>query len=162
MKLKFVAYINIENGRIARLSFPQAKIDDEGLIETEDSVLKVVHVYEHTLPPNCNQMSYFMEYYWYDLEEEDFKFTGLPPNNHASWNFQSQEWEWNQEDLINEVRKVRNRILSATDWTQALDAPLSESQLQSWRTYRQQLRDVTSDLSSISSVSEVNWPEKPL
>lgn len=161
MKLEYIAYINTETGRIVRLSFPQANIDQEGLIETENSVLKVVHVHEHTLPAGCKEMSYFMSYHWYDMEEEEFKFTGLPPNPHAKWNFETQEWEWNQEDLINEIRMVRNRLLSSSDWTQAIDVPLSEAELQSWRTYRQQLRDLTTDLSGVSSISEVNWPLPP-
>lgn len=42
-----------------------------------------------------------------------------------------------------QIRQRRNNRLSATDWTQLPDAPLTQEQKAIYFTYRQQLRDVT-------------------
>lgn len=39
------------------------------------------------------------------------------------------------------MRAQRNRLLNASDWTQTLDAPLTDEQRAAWATYRQALRD---------------------
>jgi hypothetical protein len=41
----------------------------------------------------------------------------------------------------NEVRTERNNLLLASDWTQVADAPVDKT---AWATYRQDLRDITS------------------
>lgn len=55
-----------------------------------------------------------------------------------------------------EVRQQRNDLLTACDWTQLPDAPTS---LASWATYRQQLRDVTTQS---GFPWEVVWPVAPV
>jgi hypothetical protein len=53
---------------------------------------------------------------------------------------------------------TRNRELLKSDWTQLPDVPLTESQVNSWREYRQELRDITEQ----SGYPEnINWPVKP-
>jgi hypothetical protein len=42
------------------------------------------------------------------------------------------------------VRLVRDQLLNHTDWTQAADAPLTDTVKQNFATYRQALRDITS------------------
>jgi len=49
-----------------------------------------------------------------------------------------------------ELRLRRDSLLAQTDWTQANDSPLSESDQLKYRTYRQALRDLT---------THENWPE---
>jgi len=44
----------------------------------------------------------------------------------------------------NQMRECRNGLLDASDWTQTLDAPLTDQQRQAWAAYRQQLRDFPS------------------
>ena len=53
------------------------------------------------------------------------------------------------------VRAERNRRLAACDWTQVADAPANK---EAWATYRQALRDVTSQSGFPHSVS---WPSEP-
>ena len=60
----------------------------------------------------------------------------------------------NMEDL----RAMRNQMLTDTDWTQSADSPLTDSQKTSWATYRQSLRDITD---SATSLDDVTWPTKP-
>ena len=56
-----------------------------------------------------------------------------------------------------EVRSERNRLLTECDWTQMNDTPISGSKLTEWQTYRQSLRDITSQ----SNPFEISWPTKP-
>lgn len=46
----------------------------------------------------------------------------------------------------------------ASDWTQLADAPLSEENVEAWRDYRQQLRDIPV---STSAPENVVWPTAP-
>ena len=53
-------------------------------------------------------------------------------------------------------------MLSACDWTQQIDVPLTEAKIQEWVTYRQQLRDITDNLpDDLLSVNDVVWPVSP-
>ena len=56
-----------------------------------------------------------------------------------------------------EVRSTRNTLLSESDWTQFQDSPITGSLLTDWQTYRQSLRDVTTQ----SDPYNIVWPTKP-
>lgn len=67
---------------------------------------------------------------------------------------------WNIEDLEREVveeliRNKRNKLLTNSDWTQIQDATVDK---QAWATYRQQLRDITSQEEFPFNVT---WPTAP-
>lgn len=55
------------------------------------------------------------------------------------------------------VRSVRNERLASCDWTQLPDAPVTAEKRQEWVTYRQQLRDITSQ----SDPFNIVWPTEP-
>jgi hypothetical protein len=55
------------------------------------------------------------------------------------------------------VRPERDKLLLESDWTQGTDSPLSDSKKAEWRTYRQALRDMTTQ----SDPENVIWPNKP-
>lgn len=57
-----------------------------------------------------------------------------------------------------QVRAKRDLLISETDWTQLLDAPISDESREQVRVYRQALRDVPQQE---SFPDEVIWPEKP-
>lgn len=57
--------------------------------------------------------------------------------------------------LAEGIRAERDRLLSACDWTQLLDAPVDAS---AWKEYRKQLRDVTKQKGFPKSVQ---WPIPP-
>jgi hypothetical protein len=75
---------------------------------------------------------------------------------------------WNQTDATQEeidvkienqweqIRVARNEILTQCDWTILPDSPVSSS-IEDWKTYRQQLRDITNQ----SNPFEVMWPTQP-
>ena len=59
---------------------------------------------------------------------------------------------------LGELTQTRNNILLSCDWTQGLDAPLSDAQKQSWVVYRQQLRDLPANTVDPRTPT---WPTPP-
>lgn len=62
------------------------------------------------------------------------------------------------EALSKEVRKERDELLKGSDWTQFNDSPLVEEEKTAWATYRQLLRDISSQS---DFPIEITWPTKP-
>lgn len=69
---------------------------------------------------------------------------GLPPEN----------WETDR------IRMRRTALLSACDWTQMPDAPLSSDVKEAWRLYRQALRDLPTSQPD-ATLETVEWPSPP-
>ena len=65
---------------------------------------------------------------------------------------------YNATELLNialmGLRFKRDRLLEQTDYLALSDVTMSDA----WKTYRQQLRDITS---SYKSLEDVVWPDKP-
>lgn len=55
------------------------------------------------------------------------------------------------------IRSERDQRLSECDWTQLSDAPLTNVETADWGSYRQALRDITTQ----SNPFNIQWPEKP-
>lgn len=62
-----------------------------------------------------------------------------------------------QED----IRFERTSILMNCDWTIVADAPLSTDMVAKWKTYRQELRDITKQASFNNDQPSVTWPNQP-
>jgi hypothetical protein len=60
------------------------------------------------------------------------------------------------ELAYDEIRTKRDRLLAASDWTQAADAPVDSA---AWAKYRQALRDLPAKIKC--PTAEVAWPESP-
>jgi ABC-type Fe3+-hydroxamate transport system substrate-binding protein len=54
-----------------------------------------------------------------------------------------------------DIRAQRNLLLATCDWTQVADAPADQA---AWASYRQELRDITSQPGFPANVV---WPEPP-
>jgi hypothetical protein len=75
--------------------------------------------------------------------------------------------------LNNETVKVRNRMLladmiternkqlTASDWTQMPDSPITDEQKQLWQTYRQALRDFPNTYTGSPNEWQASFPTKP-
>ena len=61
----------------------------------------------------------------------------------------AEEIQADEEYHATKNRYDRDELLSDCDWTQMPDSPLSDSDKAAWATYRQALRDITSN---------ANWP----
>ena len=59
-------------------------------------------------------------------------------------------------EKLAELRHQRNELLEECDWRASSDLTMSNA----WKTYRQQLRDITDNYQSIDAVGFA-WPTKP-
>ena len=73
--------------------------------------------------------------------------------NYTIRNKTEEELELHYEHGWQDVRTKRNRILEETDYMGNSDYPITDE----WRTYRQALRDITTQ----SSPFTITWPTKP-
>jgi len=60
------------------------------------------------------------------------------------------------EESLNQLRIIRNQLLSETDWMANSDVTMSDA----WKTYRQALRDITKTYQSMSD-KDFAFPTKP-
>ena len=58
---------------------------------------------------------------------------------------------------LEELRIKRNNKLSESDWMANSDVTMSSN----WKTYRQELRDMTEGLDTIDKINNVTWPTEP-
>jgi len=56
------------------------------------------------------------------------------------------------------MRSMRDNLLSASDWTQVPDSPLTYEKKTEWATYRQALRDLPANTTDPRNPT---WPTKP-
>ena len=68
------------------------------------------------------------------------------------------------EIAIQTLRNQRNDKLKNSDWTQSNDSPLTDLKKTEWQTYRQALRDITTQTPSIDidgQLTGITWPTPP-
>ena len=58
---------------------------------------------------------------------------------------------------MNRLREQRNALLAETDWMANSDVTMSDA----WKTYRQALRDITSQTPTDDALSNITFPKKP-
>lgn len=138
----------IVNSQIQTLKLASGENLPEGVQENGATIVYIDFPIE-------DNVQFIKTHYW----DGEWKERSEPPNRHAYWT--GSDWEWSFDDLLEDVRKVRNRLLSSSDWTQLQDSPLSEDQKEEWQLYRMVLRDLDFVATDISSVSDVVWPDKP-
>lgn len=69
----------------------------------------------------------------------------------------SEEIEERKTEKWIEIRLFRDSLLKESDWTQLQDSPITGSKLTEWQTYRQSLRDITTNDNPFT----LTWPNKP-
>ena len=76
----------------------------------------------------------------------------------AARDAEEKAWQDGELDrLLESLREKRNRLLADTDYLALSDNTLSSNM----KTYRQNLRDLTSGLDTVDKVNNVTWPTKP-
>ena len=93
-------------------------------------------------------------------------FTPENPNG-VLVDYTSLEIEQHNLDIANEIspfeksiknlREKRNNLLRETDWMANSDVTMSDD----WKTYRQELRDLTNGLDTVEKVEAKEFPTKP-
>ena len=61
-------------------------------------------------------------------------------------------------ECLAELRRKRDSLLRASDWTQASDVPLTAEQVLAWRSYRSALRDLPA---TTADPRNPQWPLPP-
>ncbi len=85
---------------------------------------------------------------------------GTMPTPYYKW--ESEAWVINTEALYWQIRMDRSIKLVNSDWTQAVDSPLSDEKKAEWRTYRQSLRDIMTNLpADLDDPENISWPTEP-
>jgi hypothetical protein len=66
------------------------------------------------------------------------------------------------EELIHALKSIRGWMLTESDWTQAVDSPLTDDVKQAWRKWRQELRDITKlvNIDNVEDWFEITDPPK--
>jgi len=75
---------------------------------------------------------------------------------------QQEETAWNNgafDRAMADLRSKRDRLLASCDWVMMSDSPIADKS--NWETYRQSLRDITNNLTTVDDVNNVTWPTKP-
>ena len=72
----------------------------------------------------------------------------------------------NNLEPMTALREYRDMLLAETDWVVTKAAETGVAETNAWRTYRQALRDMTTQTPKLDSnnnldLSSVNWPTKP-
>lgn len=99
----------------------------------------------------------------YDATTE--KLVAVAPYVEGDWVYTVEVQNKTQDelDLENEakatgIRVRRDQLLKDCDWTQVSDSPLTTADKNTWKTYRQALRDVTDQAGFPGTVE---WPALP-
>ena len=77
---------------------------------------------------------------------------------------QAEETAWNNgafDRAIAGLRQRRNSLLASCDWTVLTDSQLTTTEKTAWKAYRQALRDITENLTTVAQVNAVVFPDKP-
>ena len=96
------------------------------------------------------------------------KVIGVNDNGTAALSDNSADWpegltwdaietklkELNDAEPLKFLREERNRLIAETDWWASSDLTMTDAQ----KSYRQELRDITKEYSSLD---DVKWPDKP-
>ena len=155
--MKYIAHINNTSGKIITISFPTSNNPAEGVTDE----IRVLYITESNLPTGCDDLLFFIQQHWYDVNTGAFINIGMPPNDYATWDLTSYSWTWDSSEILREIRQKRNGMLYGTDWSQVPDNTLTEAQREEARTYRTALRDVTNGLTVPDNIDNMTWPTKP-
>jgi hypothetical protein len=123
-----------------RTSFPS---------EFTESLMNEYNIFEVRATPKPN------DYTKNVIEETPILIEGVYYQNWVQNSASQSEIDNRIENKWEEIREIRNELLKDCDWTQLGDIP-SETKT-AWQSYRQELRDITSQ----SNPFNIEWPVKP-
>ena len=147
---KILAYVDRETGEVRSTSVMSIAVDgpSDGDVIDDMVVRDITNEGE-------DWVKFGQHNYW------DNGWSKRPTKPSPFYRWEEGQWSFDSISFEGAVRSQRDQAIALTDWTQLPDAGLSDNMLNAWRGYRQELRDVMDDLSGISSLDDVNWPEPP-
>ena len=140
------------SGEIFHFYHPASALDPEGACKVGETDATRIHVTERISDIGLwSRTRYWKDGAWKTREDKD------PSYN--TWT--DEAWVFNSTKFLTEVRRLRDSKLARSDWTQIADNQLSDSKKAEWVTYRQSLRDVPANNSSVTDMDSVSWPTEP-
>lgn len=148
-------------GKIFSIQYPTGTMPTAGV--SEDGLYRIIILNDANLPnQQCLDFDHFIMNYFYNESTGEFTETGMPVNEHASWDFANSEWTWDASKVTEEIKAKRSELLAVTDWTVLPDAPFTEDEVTEIKAYRQTLRDFPSTVTgNPATANDVTWPTKP-
>ena len=76
----------------------------------------------------------------------------------------AEETAWNNgafDRAMADLRSKRDNLLKASDWEVIMAKEKGTTLSAGFKTYRQDLRDITEGLTTVEDVNAVTWPTKP-
>lgn len=96
---------------------------------------------------------YYKDNEWHDREPS-------PSPSHL-YRWENEEWVYDDSKLRKQIKDSRNLLLAFSDWSQMPDNGLTEEQKETWRVYRQELRDIPATTAEVTDYDAVVWPDTP-
>tara|TARA_B100000945_G_C20298864_1_gene556990 strand:- start:27 stop:479 length:453 start_codon:yes stop_codon:yes gene_type:complete len=147
-KVYAVAIINAQ-GNIDSMYHPGSFPPNEGAW-AQDKGKNVVHITEEVNIPN-----FIASRYW----KEGWKIREAKTD--PWWVWKDEKWTLDSAVLMEKIRYERDLRLFDSDIFVLPDFPHAADKLAEWKTYRQALRDVPANNSSVTDLNQVKWPTKP-
>lgn len=134
-----------------RRDFPYVSIVGASLVDVDQNFLKSNGIYDVKIknPPSYDRKTEKLSPIILE-KEDDVYYT-----KYEVISLNQKELEEVRENEIREVIQKRNQLLQNSDWTQLEDSPADK---ESWRVYRQALRDISLQN---GYPFEVIWPSAP-
>lgn len=144
-------YARIEDGSVAEYPLTPAQIKEQRAEAEDISIDNVpegfVFVYEDTSPE--------IDYTRQKLVRNAPQFASAENKWVVTFDVVDVSAQRIDSAKAAQIRKDRNALLASSDWTQVADAPVDKTL---WATYRQALRDISSQSGFPLNVI---WPEQP-
>ena len=155
MTVRIAMIINPETGEIKGWTSPGNEADlPEGILIGADQIRWTDQF--GGSPTNLEKTHRF------DLTSETFvERAAKPEDSEHLYNWTSHAWEFDSDHFWSNVRAIRDLKLGMSDWTQGSDSPLTAEKKAEWATYRQAVRDVPADNTSVTVYGNIVWPTEP-
>ena len=140
--------IKIENGQPRRYSFYELRKDNPEVLWPNPMTAEVYAdygVYQCTADP----------FPAHDTLTQFVDFDAYYQDENLAWRASYKTENLPEQDASANIRRERNTLLSASDWTQLQDSPVDSA---AWAAYRQELRDLPQQAGFPYSVV---WPTEP-
>ena len=159
--VSWLVYVNNSTGEINHLeSYNEGHSRPDGTVTEDGYTIIYMNNDEITALDGVVYHDDFTSKYW--RKGNAWTKRTVRPTPYYKWNKDSEAWVLDQTELLSDARLRRDSELYRTDWTQVGDNPLSDSKKAEYVTYRQQLRDLMSNISnSVDDESKVPWPTQP-
>jgi len=157
--MAYTVWINTETKEITSIILYQPNPEPEGI--RADGIHYVKH-FDIEDTETFAETHYFSDDYS-EVISRPAKPTEYP---YATWDRQNTCWKTTLDDLLKDIRNIRNDLLIRSDWTQLPDSYLTSAKKSEWATYRAQLRNITEAVKTspdtyLNFIDEVTWPTPP-